>query len=90
MDWYARNLLADLLRKKASLAEAEKVHKLVQSARQLRIQINSIALDSEIPNDILTELATLAEQCGDLQVASALNNRIEMLNMPGPNRIQPR
>ena len=89
MDWYARNLLADLLRKQRSLAEAEKLHELVQSARQLRIQINAIALDSEIPNDILTELARLAEQCGDMQVASALNRRLEMLNMSGPYRNQP-
>ncbi len=90
MDWYARNLLADLLRKKNNLVEAEKLHELVQSARRLRIQTNAIALDAEIPNDILTELARLAEQCGDLQVASALSRRLEMLNMSGPYRNQRR
>lgn len=84
MDWYARNLLADLLRKQASLAEAQQLHELVQSARQLRIQINAIAIDSEIPNPILTELARLAEQCDDWQVAKALNQRLKLLNMPGP------
>lgn len=90
MDWYARNLLADLLRKQSNLAEAEKLHELVQSARQLRIQINAIAIDSEIPNEILTELARLAEQCDDRQVARALNQRLKMLNTPGPYRNQPR
>ena len=90
MDWYARNLLADLLRKEGRLTEAEKLHELVQSARQLRIRINAIALDEEIPNDILTELARLAEQCNDGQVANALNQRLKMLNSSGPYRNKPR
>ena len=90
MDWYARNLLADLLRKEGRLTEAEKLHELVQSARQLRIRINAIALDEEIPNDILTELARLADQCNDGQVANALNRRLKMLNSSGPYRNQPR
>lgn len=90
MDWYARNLLADLLRKEGRLTEAEKLHELVQSARQLRIRINATALDEEIPNDILTELARLAEQCNDGQVANALNQRLKMLNSSGPYRNKPR
>ncbi|MBS0202856.1 MAG: hypothetical protein JSS49_08160 [Planctomycetes bacterium] len=76
MDWNARNLLADVLRRESLLADAEKLHDLVQSARQLRIQINAIALDSEIPTEVLTELARLAKQCGDAQVADALNRRL--------------
>ncbi len=90
MDWYARNLLADLLRKEGRLTEAEKLHELVQSARQLRIRINAIALHEEIPNDILTELARLAEQCNDDQVANALNRRLKMLDSSGPYRNKPR
>lgn len=76
MDWSARNLLADVLRKTGRLIEAEKLHELVQAARKLRTQINAIALDSDIPHEILSELASLANQCGDVQVSDSLNRRL--------------
>lgn len=76
MDWSARNLLADVLRKTGQLTEAEKLHDLVQAARKLRTRINAIAVDSEIPHEILVELARLATECRDTQVAEALNRRL--------------
>jgi tetratricopeptide (TPR) repeat protein len=76
MDWNARNLLADVLRKEGRLSEAEDLHDLVQTARKLRIRVNSISLDEEIPTEVLTDLARLAERCGDLQISGALKRRL--------------
>lgn len=76
LDWNALNLLADVMRKESRLAEAETLHEIVQSARDLRIRINAVALDSDIPPEILADLARLAKQCGDLQVSDALSRRL--------------
>lgn len=64
------------MRKESRLAEAEKLHEIVQSAQGLRLRINAIALDSDIPPEILGDLARLAKQCGDLQVSKALSRRL--------------
>ena len=85
MDWNARNLLGDVLRKEGRLPEAEDLHELGQTARQLRIRINSVGQDAEIPTEILTELARLAQRCGDTQVADALNRRLG-INQTSPAR----
>lgn len=84
LDVSARNLLADVLRRESKLSDAEPLHELVQSARQLRTQINANSVEADIPNEILTELARLATQCGDTQVSAALNRRLGLhTSVPG-------
>lgn len=76
MDWNARTWMADALRSEGNLADAEPLLAIVRKSRELRKQITSITNDPKASTEILTEICEYARQCGDQQVAEALDQRL--------------
>lgn len=82
MDWNARNWLSDALRSEGDFAEAERHQGIVRRARRLRQLITSGTKNQNSSTEVLTEIAEIARQCGDVQVAQALTRR---LGLNGPS-----
>jgi uncharacterized protein HemY len=76
MDWHARNWMSDMLRREGKLKDAERLHEIVQLARQLRKRITLNGPGQDVPKQVLADLAEFAIRCDDLQVANALMRRI--------------
>lgn len=76
MDWDARNWLSDLIRQKGDLDSARQHEEIVLQARRLRETITQLGSVDDLPREILSNLQTYAEDCGDELVAAGLQRRI--------------
>lgn len=76
LDWNARSWLADVARREGNLAEADRLQKLVRQARRLREAITAEQSMDNVPYDLLSELLIYARNCGEKQLAEALERRL--------------
>jgi tetratricopeptide (TPR) repeat protein len=79
LDLLARTWLTDLTRRQGDLEEAQVLEALVRQARRLREKCTGEQSAENVAQEVLTELADYARQCGDKQVADALTHRLAVL-----------
>lgn len=77
MDWEARTWLAEVTRLEGDLAEADRLQNIARRARQIRTAITDHGTAEALPEAILKDLADYARDCGDLQIADALDRRLK-------------
>jgi tetratricopeptide (TPR) repeat protein len=76
LDWATRHFLAELCQRQQNLQEAGRLRKLVSQANELRRALHAAPSAREVPKEVLGELARYAADCGDSQMANALQRRL--------------
>jgi tetratricopeptide (TPR) repeat protein len=79
LDLLARTWLTDLTRRRGDFEKAQALEALVRQARRLREKCTGEQSAENVAQEVLTELADYARQCGDKQVADALARRLSEL-----------
>lgn len=75
MDWYTLNRLAVVERRRQNPDEVQRLTKLVERANALRKQLRELPAIERITPEILRDLASLAQDCGDQKIGPALRRR---------------
>lgn len=75
MDWNTLNRLAVVERRRQNQDEVQRLTTLVERAYALRKQLRELPAIEKITPEILRELASLADDCGDQKIGPALKRR---------------
>jgi tetratricopeptide (TPR) repeat protein len=84
LDWKTRHVLADLLRRREQVEEADRLVQIVQTAEELRRALDDLSDAPAIPADLFRRLAEYARQCGDVHYAEALDRVRDEHKGPAP------
>lgn len=76
LDWNSMNRLAVVERRRQNLDEVQRLTKLVERAHAIRKQLRQLPAIEMVTPTILRDLATLARDCGDQEIAPALERRL--------------
>ncbi|MFT5325773.1 MAG: tetratricopeptide (TPR) repeat protein [Planctomycetaceae bacterium] len=76
LDWATRHFLAELYQRKQNFQEAGRLRELVRRANELRRTLHAAPSAREVPEKVLRKLVGYAADCGDTQMADALQRRL--------------
>lgn len=76
LDWATRHFLAELYQRQQNFQEAGRLRELVSRANELRRTLHVAPSAREVPKEVLRKLANYAADCGDSQMADALQRRL--------------
>jgi tetratricopeptide (TPR) repeat protein len=88
LDWGTRHFLAELRQRQQRFDDAERLRELVSRANELRRVLHSAPSASEVPPAILGKLARYALDCGDKQMADALQRRLQQFSPLNRNALR--
>ncbi|MFN0052856.1 MAG: hypothetical protein ACKV0T_11745 [Planctomycetales bacterium] len=76
LDWNTLNRLSQVERRRQNVKEVERLTALVEQATRIRRNLRNLPAAEMVTPDILADLAVYAQDCGDQQVAEALEWRL--------------
>ena len=77
MDWTTRYMLAELLQKQQKFDEVQSLRELVSRANDLRRILHSVPNARHVAQEVFSQLADYAADCGDRQTSEALRKRFQ-------------
>jgi tetratricopeptide (TPR) repeat protein len=77
LDWATRHFLAELCQRQQNFQGAGRLRELVSRANELRRALHAAPSAREVPEDVLRKLVRYAADCGDTQMADALQRRLQ-------------
>lgn len=75
-DWRTRLGLAEILRRKGKLTEAKKMAQIGNQGKTFSKQLIQLKNPNSINRELLEKIEQYAQECGDLNVVTAIQNRL--------------